>query len=156
LAQRKDASEYAAAEAQRQQLEEQELSVLLLLPEQDAGEQQSAGGEHPYYRTTAIRTGAANVEDLAGTADLVLAEQQIASSPGNGQPSLLRRLVASQSHRRLPVVLMADENTPEQEVLHALTEGAADVQIKPIRRNEVATLWQHVWRAQADRWGRSK
>ena len=32
-------------------------------------------------------------------------------------------------------------------VREAFAVGAADFLVKPIRRNEVVTLWQHVWRS---------
>ena len=36
----------------------------------------------------------------------------------------------------------------QERVLEAFQAGASDYLIKPIRRNELSTLWQHVWKAQ--------
>mmetsp|Transcript_28454 Transcript_28454/g.62608 ORF Transcript_28454/g.62608 Transcript_28454/m.62608 type:complete len:790 (+) Transcript_28454:109-2478(+) len=46
----------------------------------------------------------------------------------------------------VPVVVMSSQDSQES-VLQAFEAGAADYLIKPLRKNEVATLWQHVWRA---------
>ena len=35
----------------------------------------------------------------------------------------------------------------ESAVREAIAAGVADFLVKPIRRNEVVTLWQHVWRS---------
>ena len=34
-------------------------------------------------------------------------------------------------------------------VLKCMLKGAADFLIKPVRRNELRNLWQHVWRRQS-------
>lgn len=46
----------------------------------------------------------------------------------------------------VPVVVMSAEDS-QTTVLEAFEAGAADFLVKPIRRNELTTLWQHVWRA---------
>ncbi|EIE26260.1 hypothetical protein COCSUDRAFT_64410 [Coccomyxa subellipsoidea C-169] len=45
----------------------------------------------------------------------------------------------------LPVIVMSSEQSQEA-ICKAFTVGAADYLIKPIRKNEVATLWHHIWR----------
>ena len=37
----------------------------------------------------------------------------------------------------------------QEAIRKAFAVGAVDYLIKPIRRNEVVTLWQHVWRSGA-------
>lgn len=41
--------------------------------------------------------------------------------------------------------VMSSEQSQEA-ICKAFTVGAADYLIKPIRKNEVATLWHHIWR----------
>ncbi|KAK9841643.1 hypothetical protein WJX74_009296 [Apatococcus lobatus] len=47
--------------------------------------------------------------------------------------------------RDIPVVAMSAESKQEV-VLEALKGGAQDYLVKPVRRNELMTLWQHIWR----------
>jgi PleD family two-component response regulator len=42
-------------------------------------------------------------------------------------------------------VVMSTEQS-QAAICKAFTVGAADYLIKPIRKNEVATLWHHIWR----------
>ncbi len=43
------------------------------------------------------------------------------------------------------IAVMSSEQSQEA-ICKAFTVGAADYLIKPIRKNEVATLWHHIWR----------
>lgn len=45
----------------------------------------------------------------------------------------------------VPIVVMSSHDSQEN-VMQAFEAGAKDYLIKPIRRNEVSTLWQHIWR----------
>ena len=45
--------------------------------------------------------------------------------------------------------VMSSQSSQES-VLKAFEAGAKDYLIKPVRRNELATLWQHVWRVNRD------
>lgn len=47
------------------------------------------------------------------------------------------------------VAVMSSQSSQES-VLKAFEAGAKDYLIKPVRRNELATLWQHVWRVNRD------
>eukprot|EP00798_Chlamydomonas_sp_ICE-L_P023299 gene23299-30536_t len=55
-------------------------------------------------------------------------------------------LECSKRGHHIPVVVMSSHDSQDS-VMRAFECGAADFLIKPIRRNEAATLWQHVWRA---------
>eukprot|EP00803_Ostreobium_quekettii_P004565 evm.model.scf_1977.2 EVM.evm.TU.scf_1977.2 scf_1977:10717-13144(-) len=59
---------------------------------------------------------------------------------------LLREVLRVDGHSRIPVIVMSIEERQEA-ILKALQAGASDYLIKPIRRNELATLWQHIWRS---------
>ena len=58
---------------------------------------------------------------------------------------LLHTLLVTSSH----VAVMSSQSSQES-VLKAFEAGAKDYLIKPVRRNELATLWQHVWRVNRD------
>ncbi|GLI67817.1 hypothetical protein VaNZ11_012097 [Volvox africanus] len=59
---------------------------------------------------------------------------------------LINEVVHGDTFCDVPVVIMSSQDSQES-VLQAFQAGAADYLIKPIRKNELATLWQHVWRA---------
>mmetsp|Transcript_33317 Transcript_33317/g.84420 ORF Transcript_33317/g.84420 Transcript_33317/m.84420 type:complete len:970 (-) Transcript_33317:1490-4399(-) len=79
----------------------------------------------------------------AAPIDLVLTDVLMPEVSGF---ELIHEVVHGTAFSDLPVVVMSSQDSQES-VLQAFEAGAADYLIKPIRRNEVATLWQHVWRA---------
>ncbi|CAD7700738.1 unnamed protein product [Ostreobium quekettii] len=75
--------------------------------------------------------------------DLVLAD---ASMPEVESGEMLREVLRLDARNRVPVIVMSVEDKQEA-IVEALQAGASDYLIKPVRRNELATLWQHIWRS---------
>ena len=48
------------------------------------------------------------------------------------------------------IAAVMSSQSSQESVLKAFEAGAKDYLIKPVRRNELATLWQHVWRVNRD------
>jgi len=61
---------------------------------------------------------------------------------------LIEQVCGSRKFGSVPVIVMSCQESQES-VLRAFRAGASDYLIKPLRRNEVATLWQHVWRVKS-------
>lgn len=59
---------------------------------------------------------------------------------------LIHKLVQADRWQHLPVIVMSSDSS-HKVVLEAFEAGASDFLIKPMRRNELTTLWQHAWRA---------
>ncbi|EHA8590019.1 hypothetical protein COCNU_scaffold014359G000010 [Cocos nucifera] len=64
--------------------------------------------------------------------DLVLAEVAMPSLSGIG---LLSKIMSTEECKNIPVIM-----------LKCMLKGAVDFLVKPIRKNELRNLWQHVWR----------
>lgn len=62
---------------------------------------------------------------------------------------LMSELLKNESWSHIPIIVMSSQSSQES-VLKAFEAGAKDYLIKPVRRNELATLWQHVWRVNRD------
>ncbi|XP_042481279.1 two-component response regulator-like PRR95 isoform X2 [Macadamia integrifolia] len=56
--------------------------------------------------------------------------------------------------KNIPVIMMSS-NDSISTVFKCMMKGAADFLIKPIRRNELRNLWQHVWRRKSSAGDRS-
>ncbi|XP_047324669.1 two-component response regulator-like PRR73 [Impatiens glandulifera] len=74
--------------------------------------------------------------------DLVLTEISMPSLSGIG---LLSKIMNHKSCKNLPVIMMSS-NDSMGIVFKCLSNGAVDFLVKPIRKNELKNLWQHVWR----------
>lgn len=57
---------------------------------------------------------------------------------------LICEVVNNEKFSRTPVIAMSSSSSQDF-VLKAFDAGASDYLIKPIRRNELSTLWKHVW-----------
>lgn len=62
---------------------------------------------------------------------------------------LMSELLQNEQWSHIPIIVMSSQASQES-VLKAFEAGAKDYLIKPVRRNELATLWQHVWRVNRD------
>lgn len=75
--------------------------------------------------------------------DLVLTE--VAMPDGFSGVTLLSKIMSDDSCKNIPVIMMSS-NDSMGTVFKCLSKGAADFLVKPIRKNELKNLWQHVWR----------
>lgn len=82
------------------------------------------------------------LEQSKQTFDLVLAD---AVMPVLSGTDLLVKIMSSEAHRDIPVIMMSAQDSLEM-VFKCLLKGAKDFLVKPLRKNELRNLWQHVWR----------
>ncbi|OAY84676.1 Two-component response regulator-like PRR95 [Ananas comosus] len=74
--------------------------------------------------------------------DLVLTEVAMPSLSGIG---LLSQIMATDECKNVPVIMMSSRDSVGI-VLKCMLKGAVDFLVKPLRKNELRNLWQHVWR----------
>ncbi|XP_045794854.1 two-component response regulator-like APRR5 isoform X1 [Trifolium pratense] len=97
------------------------------------------------YKVSAVRDGLKAWETLKNKSseiDLVLTEVELPSISGF---SLLTSIMELDICKNIPVIMMSS-NDSVSTVFKCMLNGAADFLIKPVRRNELSNLWQHVWR----------
>ncbi|XP_031251094.1 two-component response regulator-like APRR3 [Pistacia vera] len=97
------------------------------------------------YRVVAVPDGLTAWETLKGqphNIDLVLTEVELPSISGF---ALLTLVMEHDICKKIPVIMMSSHDSISM-VLKCMLKGAADFLIKPVRRNELRNLWQHVWR----------
>ncbi|XP_030544666.1 two-component response regulator-like PRR37 [Rhodamnia argentea] len=97
------------------------------------------------YEVTAVANGLQAwkvLEDRSNNIDLVLAEVAMPSFSGIG---LLCKIMSHKSWKNIPVIMMSSHDSMSV-VFKCLSKGAVDFLVKPIRKNELKNLWQHVWR----------
>ncbi|KAL2992383.1 hypothetical protein AAZX31_10G046000 [Glycine max] len=82
------------------------------------------------------------LEDLTNHIDLVLTE---VAMPGLSGIGLLYKIMGHKTRKNIPVVMMSSHDSMGL-VFKCLSKGAVDFLVKPIRKNELKNLWQHVWR----------
>ncbi|CAN8257334.1 unnamed protein product [Cochlearia groenlandica] len=82
------------------------------------------------------------LEDLNNHIDIVLTEVLMPYISGIG---LLCKILNHKSRRNIPVIMMSSHDSMGL-VFKCLSKGAVDFLVKPIRKNELKILWQHVWR----------
>ncbi|XP_058763088.1 two-component response regulator-like APRR9 isoform X1 [Vicia villosa] len=74
--------------------------------------------------------------------DIVLAEMELPEISGL---ALLSLMVEHETCRNIPLIMMSSHDSRGM-VMNCMCKGAADFLIKPVRKNELMNLWQHVWR----------
>ncbi|XP_062003182.1 two-component response regulator-like APRR7 isoform X1 [Rosa rugosa] len=82
------------------------------------------------------------LEDLTNHVDLILTEVVMPCVSGI---SLLSKIMSHKSRKNVPVIMMSSQDSMGL-VFKCLSKGAVDFLVKPIRKNELKNLWQHVWR----------
>ncbi|KAI9154500.1 hypothetical protein LWI28_027172 [Acer negundo] len=82
------------------------------------------------------------LEDLTNHIDIVLTEVVMPCLSGIG---LLCKIMSHKTRKNVPVIMMSSLDSMGL-VFKCLSKGAVDFLVKPIRKNELKNLWQHVWR----------
>ncbi|XP_077232958.1 two-component response regulator-like PRR37 [Tasmannia lanceolata] len=97
------------------------------------------------YEVTAVANGVEAwkiLEDLSNRIDLILTEVVMPYLSGIG---LLYKIMSHKTCNNIPVIMMSSHDSMGI-VFKCLSKGAVDFLVKPIRKNELKNLWQHVWR----------
>ncbi|CAN4085623.1 unnamed protein product [Withania somnifera] len=97
------------------------------------------------YRVAAVSDGLKAWELLKGrphNVDLILTEVDLPSISGY---ALLTLIMEHDICKNIPVIMMSS-NDSVSTVYRCMLRGAADFLVKPVRKNELKNLWQHVWR----------
>ncbi|CAI9091035.1 OLC1v1025952C1 [Oldenlandia corymbosa var. corymbosa] len=82
------------------------------------------------------------LEEFTNQIDLILTEVAMPCLSGIG---LLSKIMNHKTFKNIPVIMMSN-NDSIGVVYKCLSKGAVDFLLKPIRKNELKILWQHVWR----------
>ncbi|KAK4345611.1 hypothetical protein RND71_035787 [Anisodus tanguticus] len=82
------------------------------------------------------------MENLNNHIDIVLTEVVMPCLSGLG---LLCKIMSHYTRKTIPVIMMSSHDSMGL-VFKCLSKGAVDFLVKPIRKNELKILWQHVWR----------
>ncbi|GAB4861528.1 hypothetical protein Ancab_036718 [Ancistrocladus abbreviatus] len=97
------------------------------------------------YKVAAIPDGLKAWEILKqrhNNIDLILTELDLPSISGY---ALLTLIMEHEACKNIPVIMMSSHDSINM-VFKCLLKGAADFLLKPVRRNELKNLWQHVWK----------
>nr|GMC96461.1 two-component response regulator-like APRR5 [Ipomoea batatas]GME09636.1 two-component response regulator-like APRR5 [Ipomoea batatas] len=100
------------------------------------------------YRVAAVPDGLKAWEVLKerpSNVDLILTEVELPSISGY---ALLTLIMEHEICKNIPVIMMSSNDSVSM-VYKCMLRGAADFLVKPVRKNELRNLWQHVWRRQA-------
>ncbi|KAK4488707.1 hypothetical protein RD792_004486 [Penstemon davidsonii] len=99
------------------------------------------------YQVAAVSDGLNAWETLKGrfqNRDLILTEADLPSISGY---ALLSLVMEHDICKNIPVLMMSSKDSISI-VLKCMLRGAADFLTKPVRKNELRNLWQHIWRRQ--------
>ncbi|CAI9762525.1 unnamed protein product [Fraxinus pennsylvanica] len=97
------------------------------------------------YKVTAVPDGLKAWEVLkerSCNVDLILTEVELPSISGY---ALLSLIMENDIRKNIPVIMMSWHDSLST-VYKCMLKGAADFLVKPVRKNELRNLWQHVWR----------
>ncbi|MFS7961629.1 putative response regulator and transcription factor RR-A-type family [Helianthus anomalus] len=100
------------------------------------------------YKVAAVSDGLKAWEVLKGRShsiDLILTEVELPSISGF---ALLTLIMEHQVCKNIPVIMMSAHESVST-VYKCMLRGASDFLVKPVRKNELKNLWQHVWRRQS-------
>ncbi|KZV43114.1 hypothetical protein F511_04506 [Dorcoceras hygrometricum] len=100
------------------------------------------------YRVASVSDGLKAWELLkerSQNIDLILTEVELPSISGY---ALLTLIMEHHLCKNIPVIMMSAHDSVST-VYKCMLRGAADFLVKPVRKNELRNLWQHVWRKQA-------
>ncbi|KAI3471267.1 hypothetical protein Pfo_027930 [Paulownia fortunei] len=100
------------------------------------------------YKVAAVPDGLEAWEVLkerSHNIDLILTEVELPSVSGF---ALLTLIMEHDICKNIPVIMMSSHDSVST-VYKCMLRGAADFLVKPVRKNELRNLWQHVWRKQA-------
>uniref|UniRef100_A0A7N0UFJ1 Uncharacterized protein n=1 Tax=Kalanchoe fedtschenkoi TaxID=63787 RepID=A0A7N0UFJ1_KALFE len=123
------------------------LRVLLVEPDDSTRHVITALLQKCSYKVISVSDGLEAWEALKEkpqSIDLVLTEVELPSMSGF---NLLTLVTDHDLCKKIPVIMMSSQDSIST-VLICMLKGAADFLIKPIRKNELKNLWQHVWRRQ--------
>ncbi|XP_074575488.1 two-component response regulator-like PRR37 isoform X2 [Curcuma longa] len=121
------------------------LKVLLVENDDSTRQVVSALLRNCSYEVTAVSNGLQAwkiLGDLTNHIDLILTEVVMPGLTGIG---LLCKIMSHKTWKNIPVIMMSS-NDSMGTVFRCLSKGAVDFLFKPIRKNELKNLWQHVWR----------
>ncbi|XVF72939.1 hypothetical protein PTKIN_Ptkin12aG0160900 [Pterospermum kingtungense] len=97
------------------------------------------------YKVAAVSDGLMaweTLKDRPYNIDLILTEVELPSISGY---ALLTLVMEHDVCKNIPVIMMSSHDSINM-VLKCMLKGAADFLTKPVRKNELRNLWQHVWR----------
>ncbi|XP_047322149.1 LOW QUALITY PROTEIN: two-component response regulator-like APRR3 [Impatiens glandulifera] len=100
------------------------------------------------YKVAAVADGLKAWELLKGkpkNIDLILTEVDLPSISGF---ALLTLITEHEICKKIPVIMMSSQDSVTM-VYKCMLRGSADFLVKPVRKNELKNLWQHVWRRQS-------
>jgi pseudo-response regulator 5 len=123
------------------------INVTVLLVESDRATRRliTAILKNCSYIVIAVSNGLKAWETLKTKAtdiDLILTEMELPAISGL---ELLSKIMEHEICKNIPVIMMSSHDS-RITAMNCMFKGAADFLIKPVRKNELTNLWQHVWR----------
>lgn len=97
------------------------------------------------YKVAAVADGLKAwdiLKEKARSIDVILMEVELPSLPG---VDLLSLIMGHEICKHIPVIMISYNDSVNM-VYKCMLKGAADFLVKPVRKNELRNLWQHVWR----------